>query len=137
MAIMFFRGRLASHFPSNGAARFKKSFARFHSRHLSSSSADRHPIPTLIHPRRLWRLLHRRRAPFSREHIGPGTINAHGQVECALRCWKPIGLLVLAGALVLEIEVERAVCVGLERHPACDRETIQAVSYLKSFRVIE
>src|ERR1700722_11287504 len=75
----------------------------------------RYRFLTIRLPGRLLRFRYRRRAPFSRECFGLGTIKAHGQVKCPLRRRKPVGFLVLAWALVLEIEVERTVRVGLER----------------------
>src|SRR5882672_6104295 len=58
----------------------------------------------------------RRRAPFTGERLGLWTIEPHGQVERGLRRGKPIGFLVLSRALVLKIDIERAIGVGLERH---------------------
>ena len=55
----------------------------------------------------------------------------------ALRCWEPVGLLVLARALVLKIKREPAVRVIFEWHPAAHRKTIEAVGHLKTLRVVE
>ena len=50
---------------------------------------------------------------------------------------QPVPLLVLARALILEIQVERTVRVVLERHPTADCESIEAVRDLEAVPVIE
>jgi len=62
-----------------------------------------------------WKLLDPcdcRRVPSAGERIRFGGVEAHSQIEGPLRRGKPVGLLVLARVLVLEIEVERTVGVG-------------------------
>ena len=76
----------------------------------------------------------RRWIPFASEGFRLRAIKAHGQIETSLWRRKPVALLFLARAVVLEIEVERAIDVGLERHPTRNREAIQAISDLKSSR---
>jgi hypothetical protein len=82
-------------------------------------------------------LYDRRRTPFSGERGRLRRVKAHGQVEWSFRRRQPVGFLVLARAFVLEIEVERAVRVELERHPTADGETIKHIGHLKPFIVIE
>jgi hypothetical protein len=48
-------------------------------------------------------------------------------VERPRRRGQPVRFLVRAGAGVLEVEVQGAVGVGFERHPAADCERVQAV----------
>ena len=74
----------------------------------------------------------RRRVPFAGKRLGLRGVEAHGQIEGAFRRRQPVGFLVLARALVLEIEIERAVGVVFERHPAADREAIEAVRDLEA-----
>jgi hypothetical protein len=50
---------------------------------------------------------------------------------------QPVGFLVLAGAFVLEVEVERPIGVSLERHVTAHRETIERVPHLEAFRIVE
>lgn len=47
--------------------------------------------------------LNRRRVPFTIERFGLWSIQPHGQVERSLGRWQPVGVLVFAGALVLEV----------------------------------
>src|SRR3954453_17491969 len=68
-------------------------------------------IPSSLR-RQAWKRLHlrdRRRVPFADEHLGFRSVHAHQQVERRLGGRQPVGLLVLSGALVLKIEIERAV----------------------------
>ena len=60
-------------------------------------------------------LCRRRRVPFTGQRIALRCIETHGEVERPFRCRQPVRLLVGAGALVLEIEVEGAVRVVFER----------------------
>src|SRR5215471_2205863 len=80
---------------------------------------------------------YRRRVPFSSERLRFRGVDAHGQVELAFRGWEPVCFLVLAGAPVLEIEVERSVCVVLKRHPTADRKSIERVRDLEALGIIE
>ena len=80
---------------------------------------------------------HRRRVPFAGEGLGLRAIETHAHVECPLRSGQPVGFLVFAGALVLEVKVERPVRVGLERHVTADRETIEHVRHLEAFAIVE
>ena len=50
---------------------------------------------------------------------------------------KPVGLLVLARVLVLEIEVERSVGIVFEGHPAADLKPIESVRDLIALSVIK
>lgn len=94
------------------------------------------PMRTLVHRRRLWEFQHRRRAPLAGEGFRSRTIETHGQVERRLRSRKPDGFLVRPRALVLEVDVQRAIRIGFERHPACDGEPVQ-VRRLPSKRSFE
>jgi len=78
-----------------------------------------------------------RRVPFASKSIRLRSIETHGQVEWTFRCGKPVGFFVLPWALVLEINVERAVSVVLERHPTAYRKAVKAIGNLETFRVIE
>src|SRR6202047_1076986 len=69
----------------------------------------------------------RRRVPFAGKRIRLRSVEPHGQIECTFRRGKPVGLLVLARVLVLEIEVERSVGIVFEWHPAADRKPIESV----------
>ncbi len=71
------------------------------------------------------------------QRLGFGRIEAHREVERPLRRRQPVLLLVLARALVLEIEIERTVGIVLERHPAADREPVEAVGNLETLRIVE
>ena len=59
----------------------------------------------------------RRRVPLACKRLGLRAIEPHGHIEPSLRRRQPVGLLVLAGALVLEIEVQRPVGIVPEGHP--------------------
>src|SRR6266545_1364478 len=71
------------------------------------------------------------------ERFGFRAVEAHGQVERILGGGQPVRLLVLARVLVLKIEIERAVRVVLEGHPAAHREAIERVRDLEAVRVVE
>src|ERR1700732_1415896 len=79
----------------------------------------------------------RRRIPLAGERVELRDVEAHCQVEWPLRRGKPVGLFVLSWALVLEVEVERAVRIVLEWHPATNGETVEAVGDLKALRVVK
>src|SRR5262249_36368287 len=49
---------------------------------------------------------HRRRIPFAGQRLRIRCVEPHGQVEASLRRREPVGLLVLAGILVLNVEYE-------------------------------
>src|SRR5258708_14590236 len=83
-----------------------------------------------LHPR------DRRRIPPSGERLALGAIQAHGQIEPALWRRQPICFVVLAGALVLEIEVERSVSVVMERHPGTDRLPVEIVGISEPIRIV-
>src|ERR1700687_4033388 len=74
--------------------------------------------------------------PFSGQRLRLRTVEAHGQIEGYLTRRKPIGFLVLARVLVLEVKLERAVRILFERHPAADGEPVQGVANLESFRIV-
>ena len=76
------------------------------------------------------------RVPLAGQCIRLRAVETHGQVEAALWSRQPICLLVLSGALVLQIEIERTGIV-LERHPRTDRKAVDAVRHLEAVRVIE
>ena len=59
------------------------------------------------------------------------------RLNAPLRRRQPVRLLVGAGAGVLEVEVEGAVRVVFERHPAADREPVEAVRHLEAVTVIQ
>ena len=52
-----------------------------------------------------------RRIPFASQRLGLRAIETHAQVERPLRRGQPVGFLILAPAFILEIRIERAVCV--------------------------
>src|SRR5215471_15214443 len=54
-----------------------------------------------------------RRIPLTRERLRFRGIDTHGQIERAVRRRKPVAFLVLVGAFVLEIEIERSVGIVL------------------------
>ena len=74
---------------------------------------------------------------MARERVALGGIEAHRQVEGALRRRQPIRFLVRARALILEIKIERSVGVIGEWHPTRDGEPVQTVRHLKAFGVIQ
>ena len=55
--------------------------------------------------RKVRNLRDRRRIPFTCERVGLRRVEAHGQIEGSLRRWQPVRLTVLAGALVLDLNV--------------------------------
>jgi hypothetical protein len=61
----------------------------------------------------------------------------HCQVEGPLRRRQPVRLVVRARALVLEVELERAVSVVLEGHPARHGEPVQRIGDLEALEVIQ
>jgi len=77
------------------------------------------------------------RIPFASQRFGLRSIEAHGQIKGPFGSRKPVGFLVCTWALVLKIKVERPVRTVLERHPATDGKTVQAVSDLKAVLVVE
>ncbi len=79
----------------------------------------------------------RRRVPFSSQRFGFRSREAHAKVEWPFGGRKPVGFLSCTWALVLKIKIERPVPIVLEWHPATDGETVQAVSDLKAFLVVE
>ena len=78
-----------------------------------------------------------RRIPFASQRFRLRSIEAHAEVEGPLGSGKPVGLLFCTWALVLEIKVERPIRIVLEWHPAADGKTVQAVSDLVAFLVVE
>jgi hypothetical protein len=50
---------------------------------------------------------------------------------------QPVRFLVRARALALELEIERAVRLGLERHPVRDGEAVDRIRNLEALRVIK
>src|SRR5580700_9269057 len=78
------------------------------------------------------RLGARRRVPLAGERVRRRTIEAHGQIERSLRRGEPVDLFARPRALVLEIEIKRAVQVIFERHPTAHREAVEAVCHLKA-----
>src|SRR5215471_10695352 len=78
----------------------------------------------------------RRWVPLAGERLQFRGVETHRQVERSFRGWEPVGLLVRAGAGVLEIEIERSVRVVLEGHPTADGKTIERVGYLEALAVI-
>src|SRR3984893_19440501 len=95
------------------------------------------PAPPLLRPLARVDLLARRRVPFTRQRIALWRIEPHRQIKWSLWRWKPIGLPVRAGTLILEIKIERTVRVILEGHPAADREPVEPICDLKTVRIIE
>src|SRR5271165_4190771 len=79
----------------------------------------------------------RRRIPFAGQRFGLRSIEAHAKVEGPFGSGKPIGLFFCTWVLVLKIKVERPVRTVLERHPAADGETVQAVSDLIALLVVK
>src|ERR1700730_16758108 len=87
-----------------------------------------------------WKPLHfrdRRRVPFAGERLGFRGVQAHCQIEWSPRRGEPVGFHVLSGTLVLEIEIERAIGIMLERHPAAYREAVQDVADLQSLLIVK
>src|SRR5215469_11662281 len=78
-----------------------------------------------------------RRVPLAGEGVRLRGVEAHRQVESPLRRRQPVDLFVRSRTLVLEVEVQRAVRVVFERHPATQRKAIEAVCYLKAVTVVE
>src|SRR5262249_16923229 len=64
---------------------------------------------TTLLPRQTETFLHARDGrwvPSSGKRIGLGAVQAHQEIERPFWCWKPVRFLVLAGAFVLDIQVE-------------------------------
>jgi hypothetical protein len=78
-----------------------------------------------------------RRVPFAGERVGLRGVKTHSQVERSLRRGKPVGFLVGTRTFILEIEVERAIRVDLERHPITNGKAIETIRNLKALIVVE
>src|SRR5580704_4419635 len=77
------------------------------------------------------------RVPFASQRFGLRSIEAQAKVEGPFGSRKPVGFLFCTWTLILKIKIERPVRTVLEWHPATDGETVQAVSDLKTFLVVE
>src|SRR5947207_3750172 len=78
-----------------------------------------------------------RRVPFAGERLRLRAVKTHAHVEWGLWRGQPVGFLLFAGTLILEIQVKRTIRVGLERHPAADGEPIEHIADLEAFAVVE
>src|SRR5262245_39506229 len=78
-----------------------------------------------------------RRVPAASEPLRLWAVETHGEIEWPLRCREPVGFLVLARAFILEIEVQGAIGIIVEWHPAAYCEAIEAVRDLEAVAIVE
>src|SRR6266481_1820294 len=93
----------------------------------------RHALPTA-------RLLlsdgYGRRLPGAVERLRLRPVDPHGHAERSLGGGQPVRLLLLARRLALDVDVERAVLVVLERHPGGDVVAVDGVLDEERLRVV-
>src|SRR4051812_44071536 len=87
--------------------------------------------------RRSLGLRHRRRVPFACQRVGFWRIQPHTQIERTFRRRKPVGVLAFVRALMLKIEIERAIGVLFKRHPTAYGKSVERIGNLEAFGVIE
>src|SRR5216683_6628419 len=92
--------------------------------------------PSVATSRLLLRDTYGRRLPGAVERLRLRPVDPHGHVERSLGGGQPVRLLLLARRLALDVDVERAVLVVLERHPGGDVVAVDRVLDEKRLRVV-